>query len=64
MDIVDKSFDSEQDYIRSCVQKSRKKENKLIPTGYCYNCNEKIPSGKLYCDSFCKDDHEDRQRSR
>jgi hypothetical protein len=33
---------------------------RLRLTGFCYNCDEKAPTGSLYCDRDCADDHEKR----
>ncbi len=33
----------------------------LIPTGFCFFCNE--PSGsRLFCDAGCRDDYQEEQR--
>lgn len=33
----------------------------LKPTGYCYNCNEAIQTGWLFCCKDCAQDYDHRQ---
>ena len=36
----------------------------LRPTLRCYNCDEPVESGRLFCDADCRDDYTARERSR
>lgn len=35
---------------------------KLQATGSCYNCEESVDGGRLFCDADCKEDWEYRRR--
>lgn len=37
--------------------------NRLHPKGRCYNCEEPVSHGGLFCDADCSADHELRQRA-
>lgn len=30
----------------------------LQPKGFCYNCSERLAGHAIFCDEFCRDDHE------
>lgn len=34
----------------------------LLATGRCYNCEEPVGAGRLFCDQDCRDDYERRTR--
>lgn len=36
---------------------------KVIPRskGACFNCDEKLPDGQMFCDADCRDDYEKEQ---
>lgn len=38
--------------------------NRLHPNGHCYNCDEPVTHGGLFCDRDCSADHELRSRAR
>lgn len=59
MDIVDKSFKEEQNYIAENLNRVRKKTySKLSPVGYCHNCFEELDSPRLFCDDKCAAQYE------
>ena len=35
----------------------------LPACGICYNCQESISANACYCDEFCREDHEKRQKA-
>lgn len=44
---------------------ARSTEPPALPaTGQCYNCDEGLEPGIRFCDEHCRDDYEQRQRSR
>lgn len=44
------------------LQLKRRIVDRREPTGYCFNCDEKLPHPKVYCDADCRDDFENRER--
>ena len=34
----------------------------MQPTGTCYNCEEPVAPGRLFCDASCREDYDYRQR--
>lgn len=34
----------------------------MTPTGACYNCEEPVAPGRLFCDAACREDYDYRQR--
>jgi hypothetical protein len=47
--------------IRNIREKAKKS---LIPSGYCYYCEEEIGSSMLFCSAECRDDYSKEQRIR
>ena len=53
MDLPDKAFIEEQNYIIGALKSGIKKNYKLKPVGECYYCSEEIEEEKLFCDHKC-----------
>jgi len=47
--------------IRSIRERAKKS---LIPSGYCYYCEEEVGSSMLFCSTECRDDHAKEERMR
>lgn len=44
------------------AQHKARKRNELVPRGSCYNCEEEVEEGKLFCDADCAHDWHFRER--
>lgn len=60
-DEVDKGNDRAQEMLDDALAKCRKPTGPA-PCGFCYYCNEKVPTGARFCDAECRDDWEYEQR--
>lgn len=60
-DEVDRANDQAAAYLEARVREARKIK-KVQATGHCINCDSLLPPGLLYCDSACREDHEQRSR--
>jgi hypothetical protein len=60
-DEVDRANEQADAYLAARVAEARKIK-KVVPTGHCLNCESLLPPGLLYCDSACREDHEQRSR--
>lgn len=47
---------------RLAEHKARAEVNKIVPKGYCHNCDEKLEGNETFCDSFCVEDYEWRTK--
>lgn len=43
------------------AQALKKRMPELKAIGYCYNCNDDIHSGQLFCSTDCRDDYQREQ---
>lgn len=43
------------------VALANRKQRALIPTGFCFYCNEAV-GARLFCDASCRDDYQEEQR--
>jgi hypothetical protein len=60
MDEADKGNETADKTLQTYINRIRKRaETSLIPTGFCFNCEEVI-RGRLFCDTECRDDYEKR----
>ena len=59
-DDLDRASDYEE---RMRAHALAKRKPALKPCGHCYNCGEQIKFG-VFCDAFCQEDHEKRERFR
>lgn len=57
--------DMSDDRIELELELARSKRNPtLIPTGYCFYCNETLGSSRLFCDADCRDDYQHEQQAK
>lgn len=61
-DDIDKANDCAQQFLDQALTAARRHEPALIPVGFCYNCNEPVAKAALFCDRYCRDDYERRER--
>lgn len=61
MDIFDTASDLEAK-ARELSLKYRKPG--LEYTGQCHNCEEKVPNPARFCDTYCREDYELREKQR
>lgn len=47
----------EEQFTAAALSAARAGSADLKPTGRCYNCDERLAPGLLYCDADCRDDH-------
>jgi hypothetical protein len=47
---------------RLAEHKARAEVNKIVPKGYCHNCDEELEGSETFCDSFCVEDYEWRTK--
>jgi len=52
----------QEDLLQRAIEKARKTSD--LEGGVCLNCSEKLLNNKKYCDDWCKEDHETRERVR
>ena len=53
----------EELHLKACLE-AQKQKPRLRAKGSCYNCEEPLEAGHLFCDSDCRDDHEKRARNK
>ncbi len=64
-DPLDTASEQEQRTLDHLIQKALDtKKSNLRPVGACYNCDEPLGQGLLFCDHHCRDDYEARMASR
>jgi len=62
-DIVDQAQDAEALFF-SMARKAIALAAPVLPAkGTCYNCQDEVPYGLRFCDSFCRDDYALRKAS-
>lgn len=54
---------NEQLLIQEGLHKVKSLQNKLRPIGICHQCSEAVGTGQVFCDEFCSEDYEKRQRA-
>ena len=48
---------------RIAEHKARAEANKIVPKGYCHNCDEKLEEkDATFCDTYCVEDYEWRTK--
>lgn len=52
----------QENQLQRAIEKAR--QNTEIEGGQCLNCGEKLLNNKKYCDEWCREDHETRERVR
>lgn len=57
MDDADRADDRITNAVADGINECRRASS-LIATGFCHYCNEPLPTGRLYCNAECRDDHE------
>lgn len=60
-DIADQA-DEQNERAREAGIKNNRKRSGPPACGYCYNCGETLTGGLRWCDGFCRDDWEARQK--
>jgi hypothetical protein len=63
MDEFDRATALEEAERDACVAAARN-QPAMPAVGHCYNCNEPLPTGRLFCDTDCRDDFQKRTRKR
>lgn len=65
-DILDYAAELAQREVEARLEahRDRAKESKIEPKGSCYNCDEPLDQGHLFCDSDCRDDYQHIQERR
>lgn len=61
-DSVDHTNQITELFMREAMSNRSKARRTLEPTGFCFYCTEKVNSGELFCNKFCRDDYQDEQR--
>lgn len=63
-DLLDFAAELTQREIDACLaeHKARAEANKIVPKGYCHNCDEKLAEGETFCDNYCVEDYEWRTK--
>lgn len=64
MDIIDHTDEMMEQLHAAHIAEIRSSRPGLIATGRCYNCDETVPAGQLFCDADCRDDHEKAQAAK
>ncbi|GBL46262.1 hypothetical protein SFMTTN_2075 [Sulfuriferula multivorans] len=59
MDIFDRAQEVEEKERAACLDWARNRPS-MLPSGHCYNCDEDLAAGKLFCDADCRDDYQKR----
>lgn len=59
-DTIDYAEAAYSKILEASISKSRL-HRKLPDIGHCYNCQEPLNSGSLFCDADCRDDYEKRE---
>jgi len=58
MDVVDRASQEEENVLAIQIRQATKVEHKLVAKGKCHYCDEEVVSPKLFCNTFCSEDHE------
>lgn len=63
-DVLDFAAEITQRDIESRLEehKARAALTKIVPKGYCHNCDEKLGEDETFCDNFCVEDYEWRTK--
>jgi hypothetical protein len=61
MDQFDRAQQLEEADRERCLAAARNRPS-LPACGCCYNCNQPLPAGNLFCERDCRDDYEKRHR--
>jgi predicted nucleic acid-binding Zn ribbon protein len=63
MDKADTAQEQEDKLLEITLKNIREKvKRSLIPSGYCYYCQEEIPPPLIFCNLECRDDYCKEQR--
>lgn len=64
-DPVDRASVEQQRLLEENIRAAKATAAPPLPAkGFCYNCDEPLSEGERFCDKDCRDDHEQRLRSR
>lgn len=55
---------SETDLLQAQALANLRSNDRLKPTGRCYNCEESVGEAQLFCSPECRDDYEKLQWSK
>lgn len=61
-DIYDKATEVELRDTALAIASARNQQNGPAYTGRCLYCKEPTPKGHRWCDEYCRDDYETRER--
>lgn len=57
--IFDQASELEELINKTAVEKVLNSRKAVLqPKGFCYNCSEPLVGHAIFCDEFCRDDHE------
>lgn len=64
-DPIDRAQQMQEDMTEAAVKTIRDRAKKsLLPSGFCYFCDEVVKHPLLFCDIGCRDDYEREQKMR
>jgi hypothetical protein len=63
MNIVDRAQETESLYLAAALAEIHGAARVLLANGRCHNCQAAIADPLRFCDSDCRDDYANRQRS-
>lgn len=63
MDLADLAQKETDGFIQESANK-RRESDRLLPIGVCYNCDEHITDGKVFCSAECAEDYRRRDQAR
>lgn len=67
MDVIDRANDAADLILQDAIERRQREAQcapSLLACGHCYGCNEPVPQGLQFCDSFCRDDWQRVQDAR
>lgn len=65
-DPVDRAVLEQQRLLERQLEAAKKAASapRLVSTGHCHNCSERLGDSRLFCDADCRDDFQLRQARR
>ncbi len=62
MDEIDRAQEHAEEILKRAILLAASRTRQLTPKGRCYNCEERIPKGRLFCDLDCSHDYDRRNK--